>query len=521
MKIETRIALNTLVTYGRWVASLLFGLFSSRWTLAALGQTDYGLYGVVGSVIAVIAFLNTVLSISVTRFYAVVIGEAGPDATPMSFNPALTGWFNVAVMIHGALAAIIVLVGWSVAEWGVRHVLAIPPDRLSASVCALRVGVLALSLSVATVPFTAMFTAWQRFGELACMELVRSATTMAVAYWLLSAEVDRLMAFACLLAGISCVLSLLQAFRAMCRFKACRFALRQPAVLSRMGKLVTYVGWRVLGIFGWLVQKQGGAFVVNLSFGARANAAYSIAGQFATHASSFAAAFSAALVPALAVETGKQDRATVNALALRSCRYMGLLALFCAVPLLCETEGVLRLWLGTTPSGTAMLAAAFTLALTIDATASGLAAALSATTGIGAWQTFECIALMATCPVAWLCFHNGLALYALGGIFVAVTCITTLGRVWFARRMLGIAARDWAFRVVVPLLAVALCSGGFATCVRRMMEPSFLRLLVVGVVSVTATSLLAWRFALDDQDRRAIWGWGRNRWIKGKWQAKM
>lgn len=43
-----RIFLNVVATYGRSLYALVVGLFSSRWVLMSLGQTDYGLYGVVG-----------------------------------------------------------------------------------------------------------------------------------------------------------------------------------------------------------------------------------------------------------------------------------------------------------------------------------------------------------------------------------------------------------------------------------------------------------------------------------------
>ena len=43
-----RIFLNIVATYGRSLFALVCGLFTSRWALAALGKTDFDLYGVVG-----------------------------------------------------------------------------------------------------------------------------------------------------------------------------------------------------------------------------------------------------------------------------------------------------------------------------------------------------------------------------------------------------------------------------------------------------------------------------------------
>lgn len=58
MTANRRIFLNIIATYGRSLYALVCGLFISRWVLAALGKTDFGLYGVIGgmTVIALLAY---------------------------------------------------------------------------------------------------------------------------------------------------------------------------------------------------------------------------------------------------------------------------------------------------------------------------------------------------------------------------------------------------------------------------------------------------------------------------------
>ena len=47
-------------------------LFSSRWVLNSLGQSDFGLYSVVGSIIVFIVFLNSVMA-----FASVITASVG------------------------------------------------------------------------------------------------------------------------------------------------------------------------------------------------------------------------------------------------------------------------------------------------------------------------------------------------------------------------------------------------------------------------------------------------------------
>ena len=53
-----RIAKNTLVLYIRMLITLAVGLYTSRVILNTLGVEDYGVYNIVGGVVAMFGFLN-------------------------------------------------------------------------------------------------------------------------------------------------------------------------------------------------------------------------------------------------------------------------------------------------------------------------------------------------------------------------------------------------------------------------------------------------------------------------------
>ena len=59
MSPNRRIMLNIVATYGRSLYALVCGLFISRWVLAALGKTDFGLYGVVGGMTVIVMLAYT------------------------------------------------------------------------------------------------------------------------------------------------------------------------------------------------------------------------------------------------------------------------------------------------------------------------------------------------------------------------------------------------------------------------------------------------------------------------------
>jgi len=493
----SRVAQNAAITYGRYLLGLAFGLFGSRWLLAALGQTDLGLYGVVGSIVASVAFLNTVLSDSVVRFYAVAIGAG--DAR------RLNECFNAAAVLHFVLAAAVLAAGWTAGGWAIERWLDVPDGRASACLFALRATLAASAFTIALSPFSGMFSARQRFGEPAFYSLAASAVTCLTAFLLLRAGGDRLEILAAALSAATVVLTSVAALRAVWRWRAdFRPLFDRRAVLARAGEIASYAGWRCVQALGWVVQMQGCAFAVNRFLGADANAAYSVSRQFSTHASSLTDALSAAVSPAIATGAGTGDISRTAGMALSSCRFMSVLAVLVGVPLACEAENVLRLWLVNPPDGASALALFFAVAMMIESATAGIAAALAAQPKIAAWQSLSCAVLVAASAGVWTCLWSGLPLASLGAVFAAAACATGAVRLVFAKRLAGVGFAEWLRCVFLPFALLGGLSAAVAFAVRSLVEPGLARLAAVCAAVASVVLPVAWCAVLTDGERRRI-----------------
>lgn len=63
-----RIAKNTLLLYVRMLYLMVISLYTSRVILNALGVNDFGVYNVVGGVVAMFSILSGSLSAAISRF---------------------------------------------------------------------------------------------------------------------------------------------------------------------------------------------------------------------------------------------------------------------------------------------------------------------------------------------------------------------------------------------------------------------------------------------------------------------
>lgn len=70
-----RIAKNTVMLYIRMFITLLIGLYTSRVILNALGETDYGVYNVVGGFVGLFGLVSASMSGSISHFITFELGR--------------------------------------------------------------------------------------------------------------------------------------------------------------------------------------------------------------------------------------------------------------------------------------------------------------------------------------------------------------------------------------------------------------------------------------------------------------
>ena len=70
-----RIAKNTILLYFRMIFIMVISLFTSRINLQSLGVENFGIYNVVGGVVAMFSVFSGSLSVSISRFITYELGK--------------------------------------------------------------------------------------------------------------------------------------------------------------------------------------------------------------------------------------------------------------------------------------------------------------------------------------------------------------------------------------------------------------------------------------------------------------
>lgn len=149
-----RIAKNTLLLYVRMLFMMAISLYTSRVVLNTLGVEDYGIYNVVGGVVAMFGFINSSMSSATQRYITFALGKG-------DFGN-LQKVFSTALQIHVFISVLIIILGETIGLWFMYEKMQIPADRMDAAFWVLQCSIVSTVIMILSVPYNADIIAHEK-----------------------------------------------------------------------------------------------------------------------------------------------------------------------------------------------------------------------------------------------------------------------------------------------------------------------------------------------------------------------
>ena len=182
-----RVVKNTMFLYIRMFFILLIGLYTSRKALEILGVVDFGLYNVVGGVVAMFTFVSTTMSNASNRFFAYALGQNNETNQRKTFQ---TMWF-----VYLIVTFVLLILAETIGLWFVLNRLNIPTERLFAVKIVYQLSILGLLANFIRIPFNALVIAHERMGFFAYLSIIEVVLKLGVVLVLIVGNIDKLILF--------------------------------------------------------------------------------------------------------------------------------------------------------------------------------------------------------------------------------------------------------------------------------------------------------------------------------------
>ena len=160
-----RIIKNSILLYVRMLFTVWINLYTTRLVLQNLGVNDYGVYGVVGSVVSIFTMFNGGLIKTIQRFITYELGKTNGRLNEV-FNTVL----NATFIFAGILCIFIEIVGL----WYLNNHLNIPESNKDAAFWVFQCSTLTVLLSLINNPYDALVVAHEKMNVFAYISILEA-----------------------------------------------------------------------------------------------------------------------------------------------------------------------------------------------------------------------------------------------------------------------------------------------------------------------------------------------------------
>lgn len=495
-----RIAKNTLFLYMRTLLMMCISLYTSRIVLSAIGVDDFGIYNVVGGVVAMFQILSGSLSSAISRFITFELGKGGiSDKSKAESLNRLNVIFSTSVNIQLLMGLVAVIVLEIVGVWFLNTYLNIPNGRMEAANWVMQCSIMTFFVNLISVPYNAMIIAHERMSAFAYISILEAVLKLLVVYLLYISIWDKLSFYACLLLGVSIIIRFTYSIYCSRHFREAKYRFIFDKNLFR--NMASFAGWNFFGSVCGTLNTQGLNMLMNIYFGVVANAAQGIAVQVESAVTTFASNFTIALNPQITKNYASGNLTDMVKLVFKGTKFSFFIMYLFVVPIVMETDMLLNIWLHEVPADTVVFVRLTIFAALVNMMANSTVAAVNATGKIKRYSIEVNIVSIFVFPLSLLAYYLGAKAYVAYVVLIFIRLCLHAIRLCNLRRLVKFPVRDFVIKVWGRVVIVAASSFVIPILLYVSMEQNLLSFFVVVLVSVLSTLACIWVFGMNTSER--------------------
>ncbi len=488
--------------YGRMLFSMVVSLFSSRIVLNALGVNDYGIYGLVGGIVMMFSFLNASMSSATSRYITVSMVNGDENLSSSTFRSAM--------IIHIAIAFIVLILAETVGLWFVNNKLVIATSRLYAANWVYQFSVIASILGITQVPYSAVLISQERFDLYAKLEILSSMLKLVAALLLLVSIFDNLIFYSFLILLFSAVTLIIARLICLHLYPISRFKWRWN---KEVGKgLLNFSGWNLYSQFCFVFRQQGTNILLNIFGGTAVNAAASLAATIQSLIESASGNLITASRPQIISQHAVGHYKDMISLMKNMTILASVLYCMIAIPFIAELDYILHLWLKVVPEYTVPFCCCIVILNFISLNSNIIYLGIQADGRVKNYSFLAGTSSLIVVPIIWWMFKNGYSLVWAYGVPITFSGITYC----ICMGLFHAYVKEFPpFRYAISTIGKTILS--ISPClivvgiIRFCMPQILSRVVITVLLCVLILSAVAFLFLLDKNGQKRTFSYIRGR----------
>ncbi len=488
-----RIARNTFFLYGRKILTMLIAIYSSRVLLQYLGIDDFGLYGLVGSIVVIFTSLKSTFASSVQRFLNVNKKD----------QECQNRIFCVGMEIHIMIALLFMFLSGMVGFIFLPN-LNIHIDKLIVAQNVLLFTILSASVAIITVPYDALIISNERFNALAIISIVDALLRLGAIFLLEISPISRVVFYAILLFGIAIINIILTRFYCNKTFgEISKFRYVKDRILFE--KMTGFAGWNFFGNIAYYLTSEGVNLILNVFGGIAVNASRTIAYQVKNALQALVSDITVAFQPQ-SMMVFKDDKCRFYQLQFLATKIRFTVCVTIGFPIFLFVPELLQIWLGTEPENAAVFIRCVLLFVIIRCWHDAIDITFKSAARMKEYQLCEMFIMLFNLPISLSALILGLPLYAVFIIMSVIELINLVSIMFLAKKKVGFEMTSYISKVILPSVLVICILSILYICYSysRIFLWNWLERGILCVFCIFVSLGLIWSILFDSLERGKI-----------------
>lgn len=476
-----RIALNTIYMYIRLFVTMAIGLYTSRVVLLILGVSDYGLFNIVGGVLALFGFITGSLGAATSRFLNAEMGKSNGDV-----NKA----FNINQTLHVIFACIIFILAETIGLWYVYNKLQVEPGKLSDAVFIYQITIFTTCAGIINTPCSSIFSAKEKYAFTSSLDIIntviRLLCVIAMQYYN-----GNSLRFYTIIMSLTTVNNFIIYHWLAVRWWPEIVKLRFVRGWENYKPILSFGSWNLLSTASMMARNSGSDLIINAFFGTATNGAFAISKSVTTYVMNFSSNFDGASGPQIIQSYNAGDMERCNYLVNKMGRFSLLLFEFVLFPLWIELDFILHLWLKVVPEGVLLLCQLNLILAAVALTCGGISLLITASDKIKWFKINISFFFLLCLPVGIFIYKLGAPAYTMMLLFIAADVIQRIIQLILLKKILKFDSWSYVKEAYVRPFLIAIIMGLLLYCYSIFqIEQPILKILSIFICGCVSTMLL-------------------------------
>lgn len=487
-----RIAKNTIALYFRTFITMLVGLYTGRVMLQALGVDNYGINNVVGGIVGMSSLITSTMSAAISRYITYSIGQGNKERLKTMFSTSV----NAQIVMSILTVVILEIFGL----WFLSSKASIPEGRMVAAHWVFQCSLISLVIGLISSPYNALLVAHERMGIYAYTSIAEVALKLAVVFIILAFDGDRLILLSILNVLVGLGMRIFYGWYCSKHFEESQYSIK---VFDKglLKELTVFSGWNLINNGAWVFATQGVNMLVNVFFGVAFNAARGIAQTVNGAVQGFVGNFTMAFSPQITKTYAAGDKTYAISLGNRGTKFAWLMMYIFIVPVCCEADTLLHIWLGQVPSWAALFLRFAMFESLAVSSGQNLFRLIQADGHVKNYSIMAAITAGLIFPMAWLLYYLGAPVWTAYLVFIIDFFLLNLVRFYYLKKLMPFSIRQFLRDVFLPCILVSIISFIIPLAVCHYMERGLLRFFINVPIAVLWTGICCYIFGLTQNER--------------------